>query len=103
MSVKTKNIGSSYILNLPHTPSNKLSSVEGKEFFSALKVVFGRKHVVNTIKWFASHDESSEGIRDFNGRIQASLTPGNRISVDDQKYLADVVHKVSIGVFDLKF
>lgn len=87
-----------YINALNHTPSNMLKPMGGKKFFSALEAAFTSTHVNNTMKWFAESNASSVGMEDFNNRIWAALLDGEMISVDDQKYLADVVHKVSLGV-----
>lgn len=85
------------IQNILSTPEHRLSPVPGDRYIDALKNEYDEKVVFSTIQWvFAQSDNSFSGMKAFKERILDSFS--GMISVQDQKYLADIAHRKAINI-----
>ncbi|MBS0604416.1 MAG: hypothetical protein JSS60_05180 [Verrucomicrobia bacterium] len=94
MSVLSKD----YISNLPYTSSSQLKPVHSDSFFEALHAEYGEDKTKATVGWlFSQSDKTFHGIKSFQDRFLEAIGTNGLISPDDQKYVADLVHRVSTG------
>jgi hypothetical protein len=97
-------INKDYISNVRYLDSGKLKPVPGAKFMQALDDTYGTQQVQKAVSWFFSSETSAKykkGMKEFQGRLINGMTNLGNLSVDDQKYLANVVHGVALGIFSV--
>ncbi|MBS0652410.1 MAG: hypothetical protein JSR39_02660 [Verrucomicrobia bacterium] len=93
-------INKAYIENLPYAQENKLKPVAGQRFFAALEATYGEDKVASTTRFlYKQPDQSFHGVKEFKDRMTAALVDNAPLSVDDQKYLANIAQNIALGVF----
>ncbi|MBS0652409.1 MAG: hypothetical protein JSR39_02655 [Verrucomicrobia bacterium] len=93
-------INKAYIENLPYAQESKLKPVAGQRFFSALEATYGEAKAASTVRFLMSQsDQSFHGVKEFKDRLSSAIVDNALLSVDDQKYLANIAQNIALGVF----
>jgi hypothetical protein len=95
-------VNNGYIVNLSHTPSNKVKPVHAEAFLNELEKQYGKDKVKAAISWLTSeHTKNAfSGMGAFQDRLISAISSRGIISGDDQKYIADITFRASAGLFN---
>ena len=88
--------GYQYVEKVMSTQADKLKPVMGGKFIQALEKFHGKENTVKATKWlFNQNDASFKGVKEFKDRLINALAGETHLSGEDQKYIADVTHRVA--------
>lgn len=91
-------INKEYISNLPYAKSNTLQPVNGESFAKALIKTFGKAVAGRAMTYLMfTMPNNHSGTEAFKLRFQDAVADGTPLSVEDQKYIADVTHRIAYG------
>jgi hypothetical protein len=91
----------SFINSLAHTPSDQVKPMKVGKFFKALDKVYGQDTTNEMLKYISSNvyegTKYKAGMEAFQKRLKETTDVNGKLSGDDQKYLADITHRVAFG------
>jgi hypothetical protein len=98
-------INKDYITSLQHPDENKsrenrIKPVGGMDFIEALEAAFPTA-ADKTVNFLLNAPSTYSGSDDFKKRVSSAIVNNEKLSIDDQKYIADLTHKVSLGIFKI--
>ncbi len=90
-------VDQNYIRDL--SSGRPVSPVSSKPFFNALGATYGKNKMFRAVELLLGQDERKfSGVKEFKTRLNVAIYGDNSlVQPDDQKYLDDVVKRVSLG------
>ena len=88
-------VGREYIENLNHG-STQVKSIKATDFYAALGATYGEDITAAASKALLQQQDIFSGVKAFKERICAAILGNKEISVEDQKYIEDYVHRMAL-------
>lgn len=90
-----------YISELPYAKPETLQAVDGYAFTRALITTYGEEKTMAALNYLMfTMPNSFSGTAEFKQRFEDAVKSGY-LSVEDQKYIADMTQRIVAGVFPI--
>lgn len=94
-----KQTSSSYIRKIETMQADEVKPISLETFIKAIDEEYGENNRKGTINYlYTQNKDCHSGWKDFMARVDNSFIKDHPLSGSDQKYIADIAHRISMNI-----